>query len=166
MLMSSVGRMWNCRVTAQRGMPWAPFVVSMFAASWTESPAWESFQTFRFSDFLQLAYQSIWFIWEVLLVLLRTYTGKTYMTTNPPDLVSCFFGLYSNRGCSGSRANFWAKAKQTCGNNLFLVNTFFSTKPEGVLLALLSICTSLTVWRDLRKEIWKVSQHYELLYYN
>lgn len=161
-MISSVGGMWNCRVTAQRGMHWIHFV-SLFAVSWTE----ESWMRVLSDISVQ------WLL--IHLVYLRSFFSVTQdlhrenlHDSQPPDLMSCFFGLCSSRGCSGSSASFWAKAKQTCSNQLFLVNTFFfsPTNPEGVLSALLWICTSFSVWRCLRKGIWKVCQHYELLYYN
>lgn len=124
MLISSAGGMWN-RSHCTKGSVWGSLCTcSCLQLPGQRSPGWQSLQTFRFSGSLELAYQSIWFIWEVLLVLPSVTQGKL-TTTNSPDLMSCSFGLCSNRSCSGSSASFWAKAKHACGNHLFLFNAFF-----------------------------------------
>lgn len=127
------------------------------------SPGWESFQTFRFSGS-----SYIWFIWEVFSVLLRTYTGKTYTTAKPQISWVVSLDCVPVEAAQVAAQASEQKQSRPVAISCFwsILFFFFPINPEGVLSALLWICTSFSVWRCLRKGIWKVCQHYELLYYN
>lgn len=160
MVVNSVGGMWKCRVTARRRVPWARFVLSMFAVSCPE----QSWSTVLADIWVLIAGLSEYSVYLRSSFSVTKNLHRENLNDNQPPPISWVVSL----GCVPTEAAQVAvqafKQKQS-RPFVSCQYFFFSTKPERVLSALLWICTSLSVWRDL-KEIWKVCQHYEWLYYN